>query len=60
MKHKESTPKKNHICSVCKSRFSTTGHLARHTQTHTGQRSYKCPFPGCQTKCSRKDNLQQQ
>ncbi|KAJ7440518.1 hypothetical protein B0H11DRAFT_2099419, partial [Mycena galericulata] len=54
-----STTRKHHICSVCERGFSTTGHLARHTRVHTGERNHKCPFPGCETKCSRQDNLQQ-
>ncbi|KAJ7759028.1 hypothetical protein DFH07DRAFT_448041 [Mycena maculata] len=55
-----STAKKHHVCHVCQRGFSTTGHLARHARVHTGERNHKCPFPGCETKCSRQDNLQQQ
>ncbi|KAF7359793.1 hypothetical protein MVEN_00704500 [Mycena venus] len=51
--------KKHHVCPVCERGFSTTGHLARHARVHTGERNHKCPFPGCETKCSRQDNLQQ-
>jgi len=29
------------------------------TRVHTGERNHKCPFPGCETRCSRQDNLQQ-
>ncbi|KAJ7620753.1 hypothetical protein DFH06DRAFT_1060516 [Mycena polygramma] len=54
-----STGKKHHVCPVCERGFSTTGHLARHARVHTGERNHKCPFPGCETKCSRQDNLQQ-
>ncbi|KAJ6528223.1 hypothetical protein DFH09DRAFT_1045554 [Mycena vulgaris] len=54
-----SAASKPHICAVCKRGFSTTGHLARHTRVHTGERNHKCPFPGCETRCSRQDNLQQ-
>jgi zinc finger protein CreA/MIG len=28
-------------------------------RVHTGERNHKCPFPGCETRCSRQDNLQQ-
>ncbi|KAF7295391.1 Nrg1-like zn-finger transcription factor [Mycena indigotica] len=50
-----------HVCSVreCRRAFSTAGHLSRHTKTHTGERNHACPFPGCTTRCSRADNLQQ-
>ncbi|KAI0737841.1 hypothetical protein C8Q80DRAFT_1059907, partial [Daedaleopsis nitida] len=51
--------KKKHVCSVCKRAFTTSGHLARHARIHTGERNHKCPFPGCETRCSRQDNLQQ-
>ncbi|KAJ7304854.1 hypothetical protein DFH08DRAFT_902913 [Mycena albidolilacea] len=54
-----SAAKKHHVCPVCERGFSTTGHLARHARVHTGERNHKCPFPGCETKCSRQDNLQQ-
>jgi uncharacterized Zn-finger protein len=53
-------PARNHPCPTCGKAFTTSGHLARHARTHTGERNYKCPFPGCTTACSRQDNLQQQ
>ncbi|KAJ7574973.1 hypothetical protein C8J56DRAFT_901732 [Mycena floridula] len=52
--------KKKHICPTCERAFTTSGHLARHSRVHTGERNHKCPFPGCETRCSRQDNLQQQ
>lgn len=52
--------KKKHICGTCERSFTTSGHLARHSRVHTGERNHKCPFPGCETRCSRQDNLQQQ
>ncbi|KAG2012828.1 STE-12 alpha [Coprinopsis cinerea AmutBmut pab1-1] len=52
-------PKKKHVCPTCERAFTTSGHLARHTRIHTGERNHKCPFPGCETRCSRQDNLQQ-
>ncbi|THH03091.1 hypothetical protein EW145_g6535 [Phellinidium pouzarii] len=51
--------KKKHVCLTCDRAFTTSGHLARHTRVHTGERNHKCPFPGCETRCSRQDNLQQ-
>ncbi|KAF5363914.1 hypothetical protein D9756_000004 [Leucocoprinus leucothites] len=52
-------PKKKHVCPTCDRAFTTSGHLARHSRVHTGERNHKCPFPGCETRCSRQDNLQQ-
>ncbi|KAL5507670.1 hypothetical protein ACEPAH_5288 [Sanghuangporus vaninii] len=51
--------KKKHVCPTCDRAFTTSGHLARHARVHTGERNHKCPFPGCETRCSRQDNLQQ-
>ncbi|KAK0202895.1 hypothetical protein DFS33DRAFT_1343514 [Desarmillaria ectypa] len=51
--------KKRHVCPTCDRAFTTSGHLARHNRVHTGERNHKCPFPGCETRCSRQDNLQQ-
>ncbi|KAK7681940.1 hypothetical protein QCA50_014902 [Cerrena zonata] len=50
---------KKFACQQCGRAFSTSGHLARHIRIHTGERNHKCPFPGCETRCSRQDNLQQ-
>ncbi|KAG6373890.1 hypothetical protein JVT61DRAFT_6043 [Boletus reticuloceps] len=55
----QSGSKKKHVCSTCDRGFTTSGHLARHLRVHTGERNHKCPFPGCETRCSRQDNLQQ-
>ncbi|KAF9783926.1 hypothetical protein BJ322DRAFT_1007630 [Thelephora terrestris] len=54
------TSRRVHLCPTCQKSFSTSGHLQRHTRVHTGEKKHKCPFPGCQTRCSRQDNLQQQ
>ncbi|WVR03295.1 hypothetical protein IAU60_000286 [Kwoniella sp. DSM 27419] len=50
---------KPHVCPICKRGFTTGGHLQRHHRIHTGVKAFKCPFPGCETKTSRQDNLQQ-
>ncbi|KAF5334280.1 hypothetical protein D9758_015536 [Tetrapyrgos nigripes] len=54
-----SSLKKKHVCPTCERAFTTSGHLARHSRVHTGEKNHKCPFPGCETRCSRQDNLQQ-
>ncbi|KAF7325652.1 hypothetical protein MKEN_00415100 [Mycena kentingensis (nom. inval.)] len=50
---------RRHHCDHCNKPFLTSGHLARHLRTHTGERAHACTFPGCTTRCSRKDNLAQ-
>ncbi|KAJ7486142.1 hypothetical protein B0H11DRAFT_1913868 [Mycena galericulata] len=50
--------KKRYICPDCDKAFSTSSHLGRHSRVHTGEKNYKCSFPGCETRCSRQDNLQ--
>ncbi|KAJ7027552.1 hypothetical protein C8F04DRAFT_1008275, partial [Mycena alexandri] len=50
---------RRHICPRCEKAFMTNGHLRRHSHTHTGEKNHPCPFPGCGTRCSRQDNLQQ-
>lgn len=56
----EPRQRRKHRCAECDKSFTTSGHLARHIKMHTGERAHKCPFPGCETACSRQDNLQQQ
>ncbi|KAH6905968.1 hypothetical protein BKA70DRAFT_1289897 [Coprinopsis sp. MPI-PUGE-AT-0042] len=51
--------RRKHQCSSCPRAFTTSGHLSRHMRIHTGERNHHCPFPGCDVKCSRQDNLQQ-
>jgi hypothetical protein len=47
-------------CQSCTRKFATRSHLVRHSRVHTGERRYACDYPGCEMRCSRKDNLQQQ
>ena len=53
-------PKKKHVCPTCDRGFTTARHRARYVRVHTGERNHKCPFPGCETRCSRQDNVHQQ
>ncbi|KAJ7827990.1 hypothetical protein B0H13DRAFT_2214130, partial [Mycena leptocephala] len=50
---------RRHVCARCGKAFRSSGHLKRHVQTHTGEKNHPCPYPGCTTRCSRHDNLQQ-
>lgn len=54
------TKPKPHQCQICGRGFTTGGHLQRHQRIHTGVKAFKCPYPGCETRTSRQDNLQQQ
>ncbi|KAJ7192112.1 hypothetical protein GGX14DRAFT_380406, partial [Mycena pura] len=51
---------KPHVCTMCGKAVSTSGHLSRHTRLHSGGAQFVCSFPGCNARCSRKDNLRQQ
>jgi hypothetical protein len=43
----------------CGKSFTTSGHLARHTRIHTGEKNYVCPEAGCGARFSRQDNCMQ-
>ncbi len=43
----------------CGKTFTTSGHLARHTRIHTGEKNFLCPQPGCGARFSRQDNAKQ-
>lgn len=43
----------------CGKSFTTSGHLARHTRIHTGEKNYQCPEPACGARFSRQDNCMQ-
>ncbi|KAK6335494.1 transcriptional repressor [Orbilia brochopaga] len=49
---------RKYTCQCGKS-FTTSGHLARHTRIHTGEKNYECPQPGCGARFSRQDNCMQ-
>lgn len=51
--------KKKYICSSCQKGFTTSGHLARHTRIHTGEKNYECPHPDCSMRFARQDNCMQ-
>lgn len=51
-------PSRRYTCHCSKS-FTTSGHLARHTRIHTGEKNYVCPEAGCAARFSRQDNCMQ-
>jgi len=58
---RSSDVKRKHICDYpgCEKSFTTSGHLARHARTHTGEKKFQCTFAGCQSRFSRHDNMLQ-
>ncbi|KAL3230008.1 Transcriptional regulator NRG1 [Nakaseomyces bracarensis] len=51
--------RRKHICQVCLTGFTTSGHLSRHLKIHTGEKSHVCPHEGCNQSFSRHDNCLQ-
>lgn len=49
---------RRYTCQCGKS-FTTSGHLARHTRIHTGEKNYVCPEVNCGARFSRQDNCMQ-
>lgn len=36
------------VCQICLKTLSSKQNLKQHMNTHTGERPYKCKFPGCE------------
>lgn len=53
------SPVRRYRCKTCARSFTTSGHLARHTRIHTGERKYVCPHEDCKARFSRQDNCMQ-
>ncbi|ORY45873.1 hypothetical protein BCR33DRAFT_715907 [Rhizoclosmatium globosum] len=41
------TRKKIHACQICNKVCSNSTSLKSHIRTHTGERPFACPYPGC-------------
>jgi uncharacterized Zn-finger protein len=46
-----------YICSTCSKAFSRPSSLRIHTHSHTGEKPYKCPQPGCGKAFSVRSNM---
>jgi len=44
-------------CDVCKKRFPTEAYRNAHYRSHSGERPFKCTFPGCNISMAQKSNL---
>lgn len=42
-----SSVQKKHVCKICEKRFTRPSSLQTHVYSHTGEKPYKCDFPGC-------------
>ncbi|KAJ1963279.1 hypothetical protein GGI12_002151 [Dipsacomyces acuminosporus] len=48
---------KNYICAVCSRAFTRPCRLEEHERSHTGERPFKCMFPGCDKSYMRDTHL---
>ncbi|KAL2117899.1 hypothetical protein VTJ04DRAFT_7559 [Mycothermus thermophilus] len=46
-----------YICKTCHKAFSRPSSLRIHTHSHTGEKPFKCPFPGCGKAFSVRSNM---
>lgn len=50
-------PQDRYICSTCNKAFSRPSSLRIHSHSHTGEKPYKCPQPGCGKAFSVRSNM---
>jgi len=48
---------KQYECEICRVKFSRKNSLIKHRMIHTGEKPYKCIFPGCTKAFSEKFNM---
>ena len=46
-RHLASHNSKKHVCVICFKSFALAQYLKEHTYIHTGQKPFRCDFPGC-------------
>ncbi|KAJ4298692.1 hypothetical protein N0V88_003724 [Collariella sp. IMI 366227] len=46
-----------YICQTCNKAFSRPSSLRIHSHSHTGEKPFKCPFPGCGKAFSVRSNM---
>ncbi|KAJ2851285.1 hypothetical protein IWW36_001182 [Coemansia brasiliensis] len=52
-KHKKKAP---YVCSNCGSSFTRPSSIIVHMRTHTGEKPFRCPYPGCDKTFSVRSN----
>ena len=50
-------PQDRYICQTCSKAFSRPSSLRIHSHSHTGEKPYKCPHPGCGKAFSVRSNM---
>ncbi|TID13541.1 hypothetical protein CANINC_004899 [Pichia inconspicua] len=51
--------KKVHECPLCHMKFQRPEHVKRHMLSHSSEKPFACPEPGCNKRFNRNDNLKQ-